>query len=160
MNSRWGLEVGTAAGFISSTYPPADGLHCPASQVYGGERCQDAQVWLQVSSLLTNLSLPPPIHVVWLILGVFRFKVSGELPLLHIKISDQKIQNILDLVDSIPLPNMGSSPSTPTKKVDLVQPDTTVATPTEINTPFRRWNCHWAFCNKSKCSWSVSLWRV
>uniref|UniRef100_A0A671VUQ2 Vacuolar protein sorting 13 homolog C n=1 Tax=Sparus aurata TaxID=8175 RepID=A0A671VUQ2_SPAAU len=35
-----------------------------------------------------------------------RFKVSGELPLLHIKISDQKIQNILDLVDSIPLPNM------------------------------------------------------
>uniref|UniRef100_A0A671VVB0 Vacuolar protein sorting 13 homolog C n=1 Tax=Sparus aurata TaxID=8175 RepID=A0A671VVB0_SPAAU len=46
-----------------------------------------------------------------------RFKVSGELPLLHIKISDQKIQNILDLVDSIPLPNMGSSPSTPTKKV-------------------------------------------
>uniref|UniRef100_A0A671VQL1 Vacuolar protein sorting 13 homolog C n=1 Tax=Sparus aurata TaxID=8175 RepID=A0A671VQL1_SPAAU len=66
-----------------------------------------------------------------------RFKVSGELPLLHIKISDQKIQNILDLVDSIPLPNMGSSPSTPTKKVDLVQPDTTVATPTEINTPFR-----------------------
>ncbi|XP_056226494.1 intermembrane lipid transfer protein VPS13C isoform X5 [Seriola aureovittata] len=46
-----------------------------------------------------------------------RFKVSGELPLLHIKISDQKIQNILELVDSIPLPNMGSSPSTPTKKV-------------------------------------------
>lgn len=71
-------------------------------------------------------------------LDVFRFKVSGELPLLHIKISDQKIQNILDLVDSIPLPNMGSSPSTPTKKVDLVQPDTTVAKPTEINTPFRR----------------------
>uniref|UniRef100_A0A3B4TYL0 Vacuolar protein sorting 13 homolog C n=1 Tax=Seriola dumerili TaxID=41447 RepID=A0A3B4TYL0_SERDU len=46
------------------------------------------------------------------------FKVSGELPLLHIKISDQKIQNILELVDSIPLPNMGSSPSTPTKKSD------------------------------------------
>ncbi|XP_073320353.1 intermembrane lipid transfer protein VPS13C isoform X2 [Pagrus major] len=46
-----------------------------------------------------------------------RFKVSGELPLLHIKISDQKIQNVLDLVDSIPLPNTGSSPSTPTEKV-------------------------------------------
>ncbi|XP_044053106.1 vacuolar protein sorting-associated protein 13C isoform X3 [Siniperca chuatsi] len=46
-----------------------------------------------------------------------RFKVSGELPLLHLKISDQKIQNVLELVDSIPLPNMGSSPSTPTEKV-------------------------------------------
>ena len=51
----------------------------------------------------------------------FRFKVSGELPLLHVKISDQKIQNILDLVDSIPLPHIGSSPSTPTGKVRLVQ---------------------------------------
>ncbi|XP_037614367.1 vacuolar protein sorting-associated protein 13C-like isoform X2 [Sebastes umbrosus] len=46
-----------------------------------------------------------------------RFKVSGELPLLHVKISDQKIHNVLDLVDSIPLPNMGSPPSTPTEKV-------------------------------------------
>ncbi|XP_070411206.1 intermembrane lipid transfer protein VPS13C isoform X2 [Nothobranchius furzeri] len=46
-----------------------------------------------------------------------RFKVSGELPLLHIKISDQKIQNVLELVDSIPFPKMDSSPSTPNKKV-------------------------------------------
>ncbi|XP_076592336.1 intermembrane lipid transfer protein VPS13C isoform X4 [Chaetodon auriga] len=46
-----------------------------------------------------------------------RFKVSGELPLLHVKISDQKIQNVLELVYSIPLPNMDSSPSTPMEKV-------------------------------------------
>ncbi|XP_068438571.1 intermembrane lipid transfer protein VPS13C isoform X2 [Clinocottus analis] len=46
-----------------------------------------------------------------------RFKVSGELPLLHVKISDQKIHHVLDLIDSIPLPNMGSTPSTPTGKV-------------------------------------------
>ncbi|XP_075939319.1 intermembrane lipid transfer protein VPS13C isoform X3 [Anarhichas minor] len=46
-----------------------------------------------------------------------RFKVSGELPLLHVKISDQKIHHVLNLVDSIPLPNMGSPPSTPTEKV-------------------------------------------
>ncbi|XP_039984071.1 vacuolar protein sorting-associated protein 13C [Xiphias gladius] len=46
-----------------------------------------------------------------------RFKVSGELPLLNLKISDQKIQNVLELVDSIPLPNLGSSPSTPTEKL-------------------------------------------
>ncbi|XP_031734507.1 vacuolar protein sorting-associated protein 13C-like isoform X2 [Anarrhichthys ocellatus] len=50
-----------------------------------------------------------------------RFKVSGELPLLHVKISDQKIHHVLNLVDSIPLPNMGSPPSTPTEKVHLVQ---------------------------------------
>uniref|UniRef100_UPI003AAD81DF intermembrane lipid transfer protein VPS13C n=1 Tax=Centroberyx gerrardi TaxID=166262 RepID=UPI003AAD81DF len=46
-----------------------------------------------------------------------RFKVSGELPLLHVKISDQKIQGVLELVDSIPLPRIGSTPSTPTGKV-------------------------------------------
>ncbi|KAM7405560.1 hypothetical protein PAMP_000001 [Pampus punctatissimus] len=46
-----------------------------------------------------------------------RFKVSGELPLLHVKISDQKIQNVLDLVNSISLPYIGSSPSTPSEKV-------------------------------------------
>uniref|UniRef100_A0A9J8B4Y8 Vacuolar protein sorting 13 homolog C n=1 Tax=Cyprinus carpio carpio TaxID=630221 RepID=A0A9J8B4Y8_CYPCA len=47
-----------------------------------------------------------------------RFKVSGELPLLHVKISDQKIQGVLELVDSIPLPQTTSSPpSTPTQKV-------------------------------------------
>uniref|UniRef100_A0A4W6CNT0 Vacuolar protein sorting 13 homolog C n=1 Tax=Lates calcarifer TaxID=8187 RepID=A0A4W6CNT0_LATCA len=66
-----------------------------------------------------------------------RFKVSGELPLLHFKISDQKIQNVLELVDSIPLPNMGSSPSTPTEKVHLVQSSLTVATSTETDSDQR-----------------------
>ncbi|KAJ7994515.1 hypothetical protein DPEC_G00250280 [Dallia pectoralis] len=46
-----------------------------------------------------------------------RFKVSGELPLLHVKISDQKIQGVWDLVNSVPLPQSGSTPSTPTQKV-------------------------------------------
>ncbi|XP_051507279.1 intermembrane lipid transfer protein VPS13C-like isoform X3 [Myxocyprinus asiaticus] len=46
------------------------------------------------------------------------FKVSGELPLLHIKISDQKIQGVLELVDSIPLPQTTSTPpTTPREKV-------------------------------------------
>lgn len=48
-----------------------------------------------------------------------RFKVSGELPLMHIKVSDQKIRNILDLVNSIPLPRVGSAPHTPADKVNL-----------------------------------------
>ncbi|KAM6980546.1 intermembrane lipid transfer protein VPS13C [Aplochiton taeniatus] len=46
-----------------------------------------------------------------------RLKVSGELPLLHVKISDQKLQGVLELVNSIPLPRTGSTPSTPKKKV-------------------------------------------
>ncbi|KAF7652728.1 hypothetical protein LDENG_00093380 [Lucifuga dentata] len=46
-----------------------------------------------------------------------RFKVSGELPLLHVKVSDQKIHGILELVNSIPLPHMGSTLSTPTDKM-------------------------------------------
>ncbi|XP_072574266.1 intermembrane lipid transfer protein VPS13C isoform X2 [Paramormyrops kingsleyae] len=45
-----------------------------------------------------------------------RFKLSGELPLLHVKISDHKIHGVLDLVNSIPLPQMASTPTTPTKK--------------------------------------------
>uniref|UniRef100_A0A8C9SIT0 Vacuolar protein sorting 13 homolog C n=1 Tax=Scleropages formosus TaxID=113540 RepID=A0A8C9SIT0_SCLFO len=46
-----------------------------------------------------------------------RLKLSGELPLLHVKISDQKLHGVLDLVNSIPLPQMVSTPTTPTKKV-------------------------------------------
>ncbi|XP_061592670.1 intermembrane lipid transfer protein VPS13C isoform X5 [Cololabis saira] len=45
-----------------------------------------------------------------------RFKVSGELPLLHVKISDQKIQNVMELVYSIPIPEMDSSPKKPPEK--------------------------------------------
>ncbi|XP_063782573.1 intermembrane lipid transfer protein VPS13C isoform X2 [Pseudophryne corroboree] len=43
-----------------------------------------------------------------------RFKVSGELPLLRMKISDRKIQGVFELVNSIPLPE--HHPSTPTTK--------------------------------------------
>ncbi|KAF7703592.1 hypothetical protein HF521_022599 [Silurus meridionalis] len=46
-----------------------------------------------------------------------RFKVNGELPLLHVKISDLMIQGVLELVDSIPFPNVSSTPpSTPDQK--------------------------------------------
>lgn len=64
--------------------------------------------------------------------------MSGELPLLHVKISDQKIKNVLELVDSIPLPSRGSTPSTPTEKVHLLRSNGTVATPTKMNSPFRK----------------------
>jgi len=42
--------------------------------------------------------------------------VSGGLPLVHIRVSDQKIKAIFDLIDSIPLPEM-SSVSIPSTKV-------------------------------------------
>lgn len=35
---------------------------------------------------------------------ILRFKVSGELPLVHLRISDQKIKGVFELIDSIPLP--------------------------------------------------------
>uniref|UniRef100_A0A8C0B865 Vacuolar protein sorting 13 homolog C n=1 Tax=Buteo japonicus TaxID=224669 RepID=A0A8C0B865_9AVES len=37
-----------------------------------------------------------------------KFKVSGELPLVHVRVSDQKIKAIFDLIDSIPLPQKSS----------------------------------------------------
>ncbi|XP_041535269.1 vacuolar protein sorting-associated protein 13C isoform X2 [Microtus oregoni] len=40
-----------------------------------------------------------------------RFKVSGGLPLMHVRISDQKIKDTLCLIDSIPLPQKSSTQS-------------------------------------------------
>ncbi|XP_015727754.1 vacuolar protein sorting-associated protein 13C isoform X2 [Coturnix japonica] len=44
-----------------------------------------------------------------------KFKVSGGLPLVHIRVSDQKIKAIFDLIDSIPLPQRSSVPVPSTK---------------------------------------------
>ncbi|KAM4036143.1 intermembrane lipid transfer protein VPS13C isoform 3-T3 [Anomaloglossus baeobatrachus] len=50
-----------------------------------------------------------------------RFKVSGELPLLRLKISDYKIQGVFELVNSIPLPQSpASTPTTKEKKIRTV----------------------------------------
>ncbi|RMB94467.1 hypothetical protein DUI87_29278 [Hirundo rustica rustica] len=45
-----------------------------------------------------------------------KFKVSGGLPLVHVRLSDQKMKAIFDLIDSIPLPQK-SSTSVPSTKV-------------------------------------------
>ncbi|KAK5873459.1 hypothetical protein PBY51_018496 [Eleginops maclovinus] len=74
----------------------------PASQLH---LLQPLDVSLQLAKCMVDRDARMP-----------RFKVSGELPLLHLKISDLIIHGLLDLVDSIPLPNMGSPPSTPTEK--------------------------------------------
>ncbi|XP_069836922.1 intermembrane lipid transfer protein VPS13C isoform X1 [Dendropsophus ebraccatus] len=50
-----------------------------------------------------------------------RFKVSGELPLLRLKVSDYKIQGVFELVNSIPLPqSQTSSPTTKENKIPAV----------------------------------------
>ncbi|XP_049573506.1 intermembrane lipid transfer protein VPS13C isoform X3 [Syngnathus scovelli] len=46
-----------------------------------------------------------------------RLKLSGELPLVHIKMSDEKMRKVADLLGSIPLPRPSSAPSTPADKV-------------------------------------------
>ncbi|XP_062399567.1 vacuolar protein sorting-associated protein 13A isoform X2 [Sardina pilchardus] len=47
-----------------------------------------------------------------------KFKISGELPLLSLRISDDKVRGVLALVDSIPLPE---SRPTPTPKPSVIQ---------------------------------------
>ncbi|OWK58884.1 intermembrane lipid transfer protein VPS13C isoform X1 [Lonchura striata] len=48
-----------------------------------------------------------------------KFKVSGGLPLVHVRLSDQKIKAISDLIDSIPLPQK-SSMAVPSTKVPAI----------------------------------------
>ncbi|XP_075064457.1 intermembrane lipid transfer protein VPS13C isoform X2 [Mixophyes fleayi] len=48
-----------------------------------------------------------------------RFKVSGELPLLRLKISDHKIQGVFELVNSIPFPEQQAP--TPTTKEKTIR---------------------------------------
>ncbi|KAL2092597.1 hypothetical protein ACEWY4_012395 [Coilia grayii] len=47
-----------------------------------------------------------------------KFKMSGELPLLSLRISDDKVRGVLELIDSIPLPE--SRPA-PTPKISAAQ---------------------------------------
>ncbi|CAJ0922313.1 unnamed protein product, partial [Ranitomeya imitator] len=44
-------------------------------------------------------------------------KLFGELPVLSVKISDQKLRGVLELIDSIPKPESSPAPSTSPKKV-------------------------------------------
>ncbi|KAM9640422.1 intermembrane lipid transfer protein VPS13C isoform 2-T2 [Morphnus guianensis] len=62
-----------------------------------------------------------------------KFKVSGELPLVHVRVSDQKIKAIFDLIDSIPLPRK-SSLSIPSTKVPAI-PTIPVVSKGLLNTP-------------------------
>nr|DBA31558.1 TPA: hypothetical protein GDO54_007385 [Pyxicephalus adspersus] len=50
-----------------------------------------------------------------------RFKVSGELPLLRLKISDRKLQGVFELVNSIPLPQQQAvTPDTKERRIAAV----------------------------------------
>ncbi|XP_066500890.1 vacuolar protein sorting-associated protein 13A isoform X2 [Hoplias malabaricus] len=61
-----------------------------------------------------------------------KFKISGELPLLSLKISDDKVRGVLELIDSIPLPESRPPPRTAAAQVTpkaLKQRDTPQLTP-------------------------------
>ncbi|XP_068814299.1 intermembrane lipid transfer protein VPS13C isoform X2 [Struthio camelus] len=62
-----------------------------------------------------------------------KFKVSGELPLVHVRLSDQKIKAIFDLIDSIPLPQK-SSMSIPSRRVSAI-PTISIVSKGLLNTP-------------------------
>ncbi|KAM6308390.1 intermembrane lipid transfer protein VPS13C isoform 2-T2 [Aegotheles albertisi] len=62
-----------------------------------------------------------------------KFKVLGGLPLVHVRLSDEKIKAIFDLIDSIPLPQK-SSVSVPSTKV-LAVPTIPVVSKGLLNTP-------------------------
>ncbi|KAM3940361.1 intermembrane lipid transfer protein VPS13A [Leptodactylus fuscus] len=46
-----------------------------------------------------------------------KFKLFGELPILSVKISDQKLRGVLELIDSIPKPESPPAPSASPKRV-------------------------------------------
>lgn len=54
LNDRRGLEGSKAARLLCASHPPANGLHCPAGQVHGGEGCPHGQV---STTLQCNVSL-------------------------------------------------------------------------------------------------------
>ncbi|XP_069901006.1 intermembrane lipid transfer protein VPS13C isoform X2 [Globicephala melas] len=62
-----------------------------------------------------------------------RFKVSGGLPLMHVRISDQKMKDMLHLINSIPLPQKSSAQS-PERQVSSI-PITTASTKGLLGTP-------------------------
>uniref|UniRef100_A0A8C4VBW2 Vacuolar protein sorting 13 homolog A n=1 Tax=Falco tinnunculus TaxID=100819 RepID=A0A8C4VBW2_FALTI len=49
-----------------------------------------------------------------------KFKLSGQLPLLSIQISDQKLTSILELIDSIPKPESAPATSSPPKLTEVL----------------------------------------
>uniref|UniRef100_A0A8C3T6F5 Vacuolar protein sorting 13 homolog C n=1 Tax=Chelydra serpentina TaxID=8475 RepID=A0A8C3T6F5_CHESE len=48
-----------------------------------------------------------------------KFKVSGGLPLVHVRLSDKKIKGIFDLIDSIPFPQMSAMSVQSTKHKNI-----------------------------------------
>ncbi|XP_053725885.1 vacuolar protein sorting-associated protein 13A isoform X1 [Synchiropus splendidus] len=64
-----------------------------------------------------------------------KYKISGELPLLSLRISDVKLRSVLELVDSIPLPESKAAarPSGPSKHRQSFTPQLTPRRPANID---------------------------
>ncbi|XP_064421924.1 intermembrane lipid transfer protein VPS13C isoform X2 [Latimeria chalumnae] len=82
-------------------------LYSKAGEDWKVARCQDSSVQHILQPMDIKVQLAKA--MVEKDSRMAMFKVSGELPLVHVRISDQKIKSVLELVDSIPLPPMSTS---------------------------------------------------
>lgn len=114
MCDRWQLEKSQKAETVTAPHPRAGGSECNLQQSDGGYRLPHGKVrfFFFLFSLKTSgrcVSRCVTKHFeqsfVQGCVAVFsRYKMSGELPLLSLRISDDKLRNVLGLIESIPLP--------------------------------------------------------
>uniref|UniRef100_H3AXY1 Vacuolar protein sorting 13 homolog A n=1 Tax=Latimeria chalumnae TaxID=7897 RepID=H3AXY1_LATCH len=58
-----------------------------------------------------------------------KFKLCGELPLLSVRISDEKLQGVMALIESIPKPESRPAPAAPPQKILQTQKSPPMSTP-------------------------------
>lgn len=108
------LEKGSKAEAVTAPHPGASGPEHHLQPSHGGYRLSHGKVRLSLA-LLFRLFLfcfvAGHIDERSVVKGckvsfhsTCRYKMSGELPLLSLRISDYKFRNVLGLVESIPLP--------------------------------------------------------
>lgn len=73
--------------------------------------------YVKVSLLELVSSDPLRLSCLMFCMCVFRFKIFGELPLLSLRISDDKVRGVLALLSSIPLPESRPAPHTKAPQV-------------------------------------------
>lgn len=108
---RWWLEAGSSTQTVCFSHPGACGPEGGLQQSHGGDRLTNAQV-SRIFCDWTDLSITHYALTCFYPMFYFRFKIYGELPLLSLRISDDKVRGVLALLSSIPLPESRPSPQT------------------------------------------------
>lgn len=149
--------MGPSAEAVCFPHPGACRHEGGLQPSHGGDGRKNAQVrrnspvWFFLFAhhiLCTDIVVP----------NVFRFKIYGELPLLSLRISDDKVRGVLALLSSIPLPESRPAPQTRAaqvtpKVIKRTLPFLHVAlvycrrSITDINVPYRACKMHF----KKKC---------